>query len=82
MSETTPSPQHHHHRHPLHHQQSSIPPFTPPSPNQDQQKSSIVGATSNLLNVIIGAGIIGLPYAIKQSGIVAGTLLFLLVAFL
>jgi Transmembrane amino acid transporter protein len=47
-----------------------------------QKKSGIFGASSNLVNSIVGAGIIGIPYALKQSGLVTGVLLLLLVAYL
>ena len=43
---------------------------------------SIFGASSNLMNSIVGAGIIGIPYALRQSGIVVGILLLALVAYL
>jgi len=45
-------------------------------------QSGIGGASANLVNSIVGAGIIGIPYAFRQSGIVAGILLLILVAFL
>lgn len=45
-------------------------------------KSGIGGASANLVNSIVGAGIIGIPYAFKQSGLIAGVLLLVLVAFL
>ena len=44
--------------------------------------SGIGGASANLINSIVGAGIIGIPYALKQSGLIAGILLLLLVAYL
>jgi hypothetical protein len=47
-----------------------------------QKKSGIFGASSNLVNSIVGAGIIGIPYALKQSGLVTGVMLLLLVAYL
>jgi solute carrier family 38 (sodium-coupled neutral amino acid transporter), member 11 len=40
------------------------------------------GASSNLINSIVGAGIIGIPYALYQSGFVVGIFLLLLVAYL
>jgi sodium-coupled neutral amino acid transporter 11 len=46
------------------------------------KKSGIGGASANLVNSIVGAGIIGIPYALKQSGLVAGILLLILVAYL
>ena len=45
-------------------------------------KSGIFGTSSNLVNSIVGAGIIGIPYAFKQSGLVAGVLLLILVAYM
>jgi sodium-coupled neutral amino acid transporter 11 len=47
-----------------------------------EHKSSIVGATSNLVNAIIGAGIVGIPFAIRETGLVAGCILVVLCAFL
>lgn len=47
-----------------------------------KKKSGIFGASSNLVNSIVGAGIIGIPYALKQSGLVAGVFLLILVAWL
>lgn len=48
--------------------------------NMPTKQSSILGASSNLVNSIVGAGIIGIPYALRMSGLWAGTLLLLLVA--
>ncbi|KAL7531234.1 hypothetical protein ACHAWF_003682 [Thalassiosira exigua] len=47
-----------------------------------KKKSSILGASSNLVNSIVGAGIIGIPYALRMSGLWAGVLLLILVAIL
>ncbi|GKY92560.1 hypothetical protein MPSEU_000226200 [Mayamaea pseudoterrestris] len=44
-----------------------------------ETKSGLVGCTSNMMACIIGSGIIGIPYAMKQSGYGAGLLLILLV---
>lgn len=44
-----------------------------------KKKSSIFGASSNLVNSIVGAGIIGIPYALRMSGLWAGLFLLLLV---
>ena len=44
-------------------------------------KSEISGASSNLVNSIVGAGIIGIPFAFKQSGLVAGVALLFLVSY-
>jgi solute carrier family 38 (sodium-coupled neutral amino acid transporter), member 11 len=45
-------------------------------------KVGIFGSSSNLVNAIVGAGIIGIPYSIKQSGFVIGVLLIVLVGVL
>ena len=36
----------------------------------------------NLINSIVGAGIIGIPYAFSQSGLVTGLFLLVLVSYL
>ena len=46
------------------------------------KKSGIFGTSSNLVNSIVGAGIIGIPYAFKQSGLIAGVFLLILVSYL
>jgi hypothetical protein len=46
-----------------------------------KKKSDIGGTSSNLVNSIVGAGIIGIPFALKESGIVAGVLLLFLVSY-
>lgn len=43
-------------------------------------KTGILGTSSNLVNSIVGAGIIGIPFAIRESGLVVGVLLLVLVA--
>ena len=53
-----------------------------PPPTAQEHKSTIAGATSNLVNAIIGAGIVGIPFAIKETGLVAGILLIILCAIL
>ncbi len=45
-------------------------------------KSGIFGTSSNLVNSSVGAGIIGIPYAFKQTGLVAGVVLLSLVAYM
>ena len=47
-----------------------------------ETKSGFIGTSSNLVNSIVGAGIIGIPYAMRQSGIVVGIFLLVLVAYL
>ena len=52
-------------------------------PLQDlEKKSTTWGAYANLCNVTIGAGIVGLPYAIKEAGFAAGTVMIVVVACL
>jgi sodium-coupled neutral amino acid transporter 11 len=46
-----------------------------------KMKSKIGGACSNLVNSIVGAGIIGIPYALKESGLVAGVVLLVLASY-
>mmetsp|Transcript_19018 Transcript_19018/g.47078 ORF Transcript_19018/g.47078 Transcript_19018/m.47078 type:complete len:555 (+) Transcript_19018:49-1713(+) len=46
-----------------------------------KEKSAIGGACSNLVNSIVGAGIIGIPYALKESGLVAGVILLVFVSY-
>lgn len=43
--------------------------------DQLEKKSSLIGTYANLVNAIVGAGIIGIPYAMKETGIVAGLIL-------
>ena len=43
-------------------------------------KTGILGTSSNLVNSIVGAGIIGIPFAINEAGLVVGVLLLILVA--
>lgn len=50
--------------------------------SKPMKKSGIGGASANLVNSIVGAGIIGIPYALKQSGLLAGIILLVLVAYL
>ena len=43
-------------------------------------KSSIPGAVVNFANVIVGAGIVGTPYALSKTGLLAGVMLLLVCA--
>jgi len=45
-----------------------------------EHKSNLVGCTANLVNAIVGSGIVGIPFAIYQAGFVAGVILVLLCA--
>jgi len=47
-----------------------------------EHKSTVFGASANLMNAIVGAGIVSIPYALKESGMVTGVLLVALCAFL
>jgi hypothetical protein len=47
-----------------------------------ESKSSVVGTYANLVNVIVGAGIVGIPYAMKETGLVAGLVLLIFVSIL
>lgn len=49
---------------------------------QSTSKSSVMGASFNFINSIVGAGIIGIPLALQQCGLVSGILLLILVAYL
>ncbi|KYG44739.1 hypothetical protein M433DRAFT_39050, partial [Acidomyces richmondensis BFW] len=44
----------------------------------NRPRSSLLGSFSNMANSIIGAGIIGQPYALSQAGLVSGILLLCL----
>lgn len=48
----------------------------------EENESSVLGATANLINAIVGSGIVGIPYAIQQAGLVAGIFLVILCAVL
>jgi sodium-coupled neutral amino acid transporter 11 len=52
------------------------------NPAEEEHKSTILGCSSNLINAIVGSGIVGLPYAVKESGFVAGIFLIVLCGFL
>lgn len=47
-----------------------------------EHKSTVIGAAANLMNAIVGAGIVSIPFALKQSGMVTGVLLVALCASL
>jgi sodium-coupled neutral amino acid transporter 11 len=46
----------------------------------DEHKTGVFGTVCNLVVGIIGAGIVGIPYAIKKSGLVAGLIMTILSA--
>mmetsp|Transcript_351 Transcript_351/g.747 ORF Transcript_351/g.747 Transcript_351/m.747 type:complete len:651 (+) Transcript_351:230-2182(+) len=47
-----------------------------------EHKSSILGCTANLVNAIVGSGIVGIPFAVKEAGFGAGIFLIILCAIL
>ncbi|XP_054471705.1 putative sodium-coupled neutral amino acid transporter 11 [Anoplopoma fimbria] len=47
-----------------------------------EPKSSMISASFNFINSIIGSGIIGLPYALNQAGLPLGLLLLVAVGFI
>ena len=49
--------------------------------DEDAEKVSIPNVALNLSNAIIGAGIVGLPYALKEAGFGLGLVLLCLMAF-
>lgn len=50
--------------------------------DKTENKSNLLGTYSNLVNTIVGAGIIGIPYAMRETGLVAGICLIFCVALL
>lgn len=59
----------------------------PPSRHKSQLsepkvKSGIFGTISNLVNSIVGAGIIAIPFALRESGLIPGVVLLIIVAYL
>jgi solute carrier family 38 (sodium-coupled neutral amino acid transporter), member 11 len=47
-----------------------------------KSQSRLFGAAANLVNAIVGAGIVGIPYAMRQSGLVVGVALLVLVSWM
>ena len=52
------------------------------SGDEEHGTSTVFGAAFNFVNSIVGAGIIGIPFAVQQCGFVCGILLLTLVAIL
>lgn len=44
-------------------------------------KSSVHRVSLNFINAVVGAGIVGLPYALEKAGLITGSILMLVVAF-
>lgn len=55
-----------------------------PSVQEDEntEESSTIGASFNLINSIVGSGIIGIPFAIQQCGLLIGIGMLAFVAYL
>ena len=49
------------------------------SSNKSEKESGIVGASFNIINAILGSGIIGIPAAIREAGFSMGVVLLVLV---
>ena len=47
-----------------------------------EHKSTLLGCAANLINAIVGSGIVGIPYAMQQAGFVSGIFLIILCAIL
>uniref|UniRef100_A0A3Q1FRR8 Putative sodium-coupled neutral amino acid transporter 11 n=1 Tax=Acanthochromis polyacanthus TaxID=80966 RepID=A0A3Q1FRR8_9TELE len=54
----------------------------PPDKAAGESRSSLISASFNFINSIIGSGIIGLPYALNQAGLPFGLLLLIVVGFI
>ena len=48
----------------------------------DEAKSGIGGTVANLVTCIVGSGIVGVPFALREAGLVAGTGMVVLCALL
>ncbi|XP_047456238.1 putative sodium-coupled neutral amino acid transporter 11 isoform X1 [Mugil cephalus] len=51
-------------------------------PQKSDSRSSMIAASFNFINSIIGSGIIGLPFALNQAGLPFGLLLLVVVGFI
>mmetsp|Transcript_9036 Transcript_9036/g.12503 ORF Transcript_9036/g.12503 Transcript_9036/m.12503 type:complete len:200 (-) Transcript_9036:302-901(-) len=67
---------------PMYGRLNSIPPFADGTSKNEGRTAGIIGTSFNLLNTIIGAGIVGVPYAMRECGVVAGAVLLVLVSYL
>ena len=48
----------------------------------DEAKSGVGGTVANLVTCIVGSGIVGVPFALREAGLVAGTAMVVLCALL
>jgi len=65
--------------------QNGVKPLSSPLRNQHQapkKTSSLLLTVSNFLNSIVGAGIIGIPFAFRHTGLLAGIALLIIVGYL
>jgi len=53
-----------------------------PAGSDDTARSSSVGASFNFINSIVGAGIVGMPFALKQAGFGFGIILVVTMGWL
>lgn len=51
-----------------------------PAHGVEEHKAGLMGTASNLVNAIVGCGIVGVPFAVQRAGFVAGIFLIVLVA--
>jgi len=56
--------------------------LTKNTPDEAEHKSSIPGCAANLINAIVGAGIVGIPFAMKSMGLVSGVIMLIVAAAL
>ena len=52
------------------------------NPAPEQEKSSILGAGLNFMNAIVGAGIVAIPYALKECGPIVGIMSLVFIGLL
>ena len=48
----------------------------------EEHKSGYFGTIANLMNAIVGSGIVGIPFAIREAGFLAGIFLIIIAAFI
>eukprot|EP00590_Aulacoseira_subarctica_P010028 CAMPEP_0172420162 /NCGR_PEP_ID=MMETSP1064-20121228/6559_1 /TAXON_ID=202472 /ORGANISM="Aulacoseira subarctica , Strain CCAP 1002/5" /LENGTH=105 /DNA_ID=CAMNT_0013159997 /DNA_START=84 /DNA_END=401 /DNA_ORIENTATION=- len=51
-------------------------------PQIQNNQSGLFGASYNLAHVIIGAGVVGMPFAFSKTGLIAGLILMAYVGYL
>jgi sodium-coupled neutral amino acid transporter 11 len=47
-----------------------------------EHKSGILGCSANLITAIVGSGIVGIPFAIKNAGFLAGIFLVIIASIM